>query len=112
LWRLDRIVSTDLLDRGFPRREDFLLSAYAAQSFRVFQEKPIDVVLRFTPDAAEDAARRLFHPSQSIVCEVDGGGQEETEPAGDDIDKRQCRVLLLGRTSRFDHDCAPCPTRR
>jgi hypothetical protein len=29
-------------------------------------------VLRFTPDAAEDAARWLFHPSQSIVRKVDG----------------------------------------
>jgi predicted DNA-binding transcriptional regulator YafY len=72
LWRLDRIVWTDLLDRGFQRREDFSLSAYAAQSFGVFQEEPIEVVLRFTPDAAEDATRWLFHPSQSIVREVDG----------------------------------------
>ncbi len=36
LWRLDRIVSADLLDRGFERREDFDLKAYAAQSFGVF----------------------------------------------------------------------------
>jgi len=38
LWRLDRIVSIDLLDRGFARREGFDLSAYAARSFGVFQE--------------------------------------------------------------------------
>ena len=56
LWRLDRIVSADLLDRGFKRREDFDLAAYAAQSFGVFQEEPIDVVLRFEPEAADDAA--------------------------------------------------------
>jgi hypothetical protein len=43
LWRLDRIVSIDLLDRGFARREDFYLVAYPAQSFGVFQEEPIDV---------------------------------------------------------------------
>ena len=30
LWRLDRIVSVDLLDRGFSRREDFSLAEYAA----------------------------------------------------------------------------------
>ena len=62
----------DLVDRGFQRREDFNLSAYAAQSFGVFQEEPIDVVLRFEPEAAEDAARWLFHPSQSVVREADG----------------------------------------
>lgn len=72
LWRLDRIVSADLLDRGFQRREDFSLSDYAARSFGVFQEEPIDVVLRFAPQAAEDAARWLFHPSQSMEREADG----------------------------------------
>jgi predicted DNA-binding transcriptional regulator YafY len=72
LWRLDRIVSIDLLDRGFKRREDFDLAAYAAQSFGVFQEEPIDVVLRFAPEAADDAATWVFHPSQSIEREVDG----------------------------------------
>jgi predicted DNA-binding transcriptional regulator YafY len=72
LWRLDRIVSIDLLDRVFARREDFDLSAYAAQSFGVFQEEPIDVVLRFEPDAADDVAGWLFHPSQTIEREEDG----------------------------------------
>jgi predicted DNA-binding transcriptional regulator YafY len=72
LWRLDRIVSVDLLDRGFSRREDFSLQTYAAQSFGIFQEEPFDVVLRFTPAAADDAARWLFHPSQSVKEEPDG----------------------------------------
>jgi predicted DNA-binding transcriptional regulator YafY len=72
LWRLDRIISIDLLDRGFARREDFDLAAYAAQSFGVFQEEPIDVVLRFEPEAADDAAGWLFHPSQTIEREPRG----------------------------------------
>jgi predicted DNA-binding transcriptional regulator YafY len=72
LWRLNRIVSIDLLDRGFARREDFDLAAYAAQSFGVFQEEPIDVVLRFEADASDDAAGWLFHPSQSIEQEPGG----------------------------------------
>ena len=72
LWRLDRIVSADLLDRGFKRREDFDLAAYAAQSFGVFQEKPIDVVLRFTPEAADDGMGWRFHPAQTIEREPNG----------------------------------------
>lgn len=72
LWRLDRILSADLIDRGFQRREDFSLEAYAAQSFGVFQEDPVNVVLRFCPEAAEDAAAWLFHPSQTIERETDG----------------------------------------
>jgi predicted DNA-binding transcriptional regulator YafY len=72
LWRLDRIVSADLVDRGFQRREDFDLAAYAAQSFGVFQEEPIDVVLRFAPEAVDDAAGWVFHPSQSMARNADG----------------------------------------
>jgi predicted DNA-binding transcriptional regulator YafY len=72
LWRLDRIVSADLLDRGFRRREDFDLASYAARSFGVFQEPPVDVVLRFEPEAADDAAGWVFHPSQSLEREADG----------------------------------------
>jgi predicted DNA-binding transcriptional regulator YafY len=72
LWRLDRIVSADLVDRGFKRRSDFDLAAYAAQSFGVFQEEPIDVVLRFESGAADDAAGWVFHPSQSMQREPDG----------------------------------------
>ena len=85
LWRLDRVMSVDLLDRGFSRREDFSLAAYAAQSFGVFQEEPIDVELQFTQQCAEDAAKWLFHPSQRINYEDNGtltvqfhaGGRQE-----------------------------------
>jgi predicted DNA-binding transcriptional regulator YafY len=85
LWRLDRVVSADLLDRGFQRREDFSLSRYAAQSFGVFQEQPIDVVLRFAPEVADDAEGWLFHPCQSKARDENGsltvnfraGGRQE-----------------------------------
>ena len=33
----------------------------------------MDVVLRFAPDAAEDAAGWVFHPSQRMEREADGG---------------------------------------
>jgi predicted DNA-binding transcriptional regulator YafY len=85
LWRLDRIKSVDLLDRSFVRREDFTLATYAAQSFGVFQEEPIDIVLRFGPDATNDAERWLFHPSQtmerapdgSLIVRIRAGGVQE-----------------------------------
>ncbi len=73
LWRLDRIASLDLLGRSFERREDFDLRAYAAQSFGVFQEKPLDVLLRVAPEEAGEAACWLFHPSQTVMREADGG---------------------------------------
>lgn len=72
LWRLDRIEMADVLNQTFDRREDFSLRDYAAQSFGVFQEPPVDVTLRFSASAAEDAARWSFHPSQTIAMEADG----------------------------------------
>jgi predicted DNA-binding transcriptional regulator YafY len=72
LWRLDRIASVDPLERGFARREDFSLAEYAARSFGVFQEEPMDVVLRFAPEAAEDAAGWVFHPTQTMEPQADG----------------------------------------
>ncbi len=72
LWRLDRIISVDLLDRSFSRRIGFSLEAYASQSFGVFQEEAIDAVLRFEPGAADDAAGWSFHPSQQSKRETDG----------------------------------------
>lgn len=73
LWRLDRIASLNLLDRSFERRADFDLRAYAAQSFGVFQEEPVDVVLRVAPEEADEAACWLFHPSQTVTREAGGG---------------------------------------
>lgn len=72
LWRLDRIASVDLLDRGFLRREDFNLAEYSARSFGVFQEEPVNVILRFEPAAAADAACWTFHPSQILEHDATG----------------------------------------
>jgi predicted DNA-binding transcriptional regulator YafY len=72
LWRLDRILSVNTISRCFQRVETFDLAAYAARSFGVFQEEPIDVVLRFEPEVADDAADWRFHPTQTVNLESDG----------------------------------------
>lgn len=71
LWRIDRISDLQILPEGFDPRP-FDLASYAAQSFGVFQEPPQDVVLRFKPEAAEDAAEWIFHPSQIVEPQEDG----------------------------------------
>ena len=71
LWRLDRISDVSALDENF-KAQEFDLAAYATQSFGVFQEPPQDVVLRFSPNAAEDAAEWVFHPSQALEKQEDG----------------------------------------
>jgi predicted DNA-binding transcriptional regulator YafY len=72
LWRLDGIREPKVLDRFFVRPPDFDLQAYASQSFGVFQEPPLDVVLRIAASAAETAEGWVFHPTQSVSVDADG----------------------------------------
>ena len=71
LWRLDRLSDLELQAEGFVS-EPFDLAAYAAQSFGVYQESAENVVLRFSPSAAEEAAVWQFHPTQSAEPQPDG----------------------------------------
>ena len=72
LWRLDRMRDIRILGQTFERDPGFDLRRYAERSFGTFQEAPVDVVLRFGPDAAHDARNFLFHPSQTIDRHEDG----------------------------------------
>jgi predicted DNA-binding transcriptional regulator YafY len=71
-FALSNIEQVELLDRNFTRRRHFSLREYAERSFGVFQEKPVDVVWKFSPKAAPDAREFLFHPTQTIGDEPDG----------------------------------------
>ena len=50
----------------------FSFSVYAPQPFGMFQEEPVDVVLRFALGVAEDAVACEFCPSPSTEWESDG----------------------------------------
>ncbi len=56
----------------FKRDPAFDLQNYAKRSFGTFQEKPVEVVLRFNVDAARDAAAFLCHPKQTATENEDG----------------------------------------
>ena len=71
-FALANIERVELLDKTFTRRRNFSLQAYAERSFGVFQEKPFDVVWRFSPKAAADARQFLFHPTQTFEDQPDG----------------------------------------
>nr|WP_313427751.1 WYL domain-containing protein [Brevundimonas diminuta] len=71
-WRLDRIVDLEVLDEAGGAPEDFSISDFAAQSFGIFHDAQEDVVLRVTPEAAEDGRRWRFHPRQTITEQEDG----------------------------------------
>jgi predicted DNA-binding transcriptional regulator YafY len=71
-FALSNIESVELLDRTFTRRRGFSLKAYAERSFGVFQERPFDVVWRFSSKVAADARQFLFHPTQTFEDRPDG----------------------------------------
>jgi predicted DNA-binding transcriptional regulator YafY len=71
-FALSNIERVELLDKTFTRRRGFSLQAYAERSFGVFQEKPFDVIWRFSPKAAADARQFLFHPTQVLEDQPDG----------------------------------------
>ncbi len=66
-WVLANISEAALSDESFEFDEDFDLEQFAGRSFGVFQEEPVDVALRFAPEAAADAASFLFHPGQELA---------------------------------------------
>ena len=61
-----------LSDETFERDPEFDLKRYAKGSFGTFQEKPVDVLLRFAAVAARDASTFIFHPDQSMEASEDG----------------------------------------
>ena len=71
-WVLANMIEAALTDESFEFDEGFDLEEFAGRSFGVFQEEPIDVVLRFAPEVAADAATFLFHPRQTMENEDDG----------------------------------------
>lgn len=72
LFSLANIEKAEIADSSFTRRKDFSLQEFAERSFGVFQEKPFDVVWRFSPKAAADARQFLFHPTQVFEDQPDG----------------------------------------
>ena len=73
LWRLDRMAEPHP-DGPAPQPPPpgWSMADYAARSFGVFQEPPHQVALRFSPTAAADVARFLFHPTQVLTPQPDG----------------------------------------
>jgi predicted DNA-binding transcriptional regulator YafY len=71
-WRLDRIRDVAVSERAAARPDAFSLQAYADESFGIYQDDTEDVVLRVTPEGAEDALRWRFHANQVVEPRADG----------------------------------------
>jgi predicted DNA-binding transcriptional regulator YafY len=71
-YRLDRMSDVRVSEAVGTHPLNFNLGAYAARSFGSFQEEPHDVVLRFSPEVADEVAAFKFHPTQTLAREPDG----------------------------------------
>jgi predicted DNA-binding transcriptional regulator YafY len=58
------------------------MAKFAQASFGVFQEPPMNVVLRFSPKVSEDAKNFSFHASQKITTRRDGSVQVQFRAGG------------------------------
>ena len=72
MWRLDRVTFVDATEEGFAPRAGFDVGTLMRDSFGVWREAPMDVVLRFDTSAAADAAGWRFHASQVVEPQPDG----------------------------------------
>jgi predicted DNA-binding transcriptional regulator YafY len=73
-FRMDRVLSAEVLPMGFVREQGFDIQAYARRAFGAFQndEQFGEVVWRFDQRAADTARGFNFHPGQVFEAQPDG----------------------------------------
>ncbi|MBZ4024104.1 DeoR family transcriptional regulator [Rhodobacter sp. TJ_12] len=83
-FRLDQILSAEVLDESFALDPAFSMQRFATQSFGVWQDPAQfgPVVWHFATHAAERAAGFRFHPSQRLDWQDDGSLIVRFEAAG------------------------------
>lgn len=69
---LSHIQQVEILPEIYQIPENFNLKKYAEKSFGVYQEEPFEVEWLFDKEAAPEAKRYIFHPSQTMVQNPDG----------------------------------------
>ncbi|MDR1657213.1 MAG: WYL domain-containing protein [Deltaproteobacteria bacterium] len=78
---LDRIKGARRLSETFEEDPSFSLTSHAALAFGAFQEPPFEVEWHFKSEAANEAARFIFHPTQKLTI-LPGGSLKVTFTAG------------------------------
>jgi len=82
LFAIDRIQAITLVDDRFEIPAGFEAEAFMHDSFGVFKGEPVQVRIRFAPKVAGYIKEKIWHPSQTITPEPDGGIIFTAEVAG------------------------------
>lgn len=73
-FKLERLQAARVLSRPYTIPSDFDPAAFLKDSWRIMTgEQPVEVLLRFSPEAAPFVRERTWHTSQEIEDEPDGG---------------------------------------
>ena len=92
-FKVERILSAMLTPDVFEAPEDYLPAAELARAWDVIaDDKPLKVVIRFSPAVAKRAAETRWHPSQELEELADGSLIWRGEVAG----TREIRIWILG----------------
>ena len=81
-FRLDRMSAVRAEDGVAAPPADFDLQAFASQSFGIYQDEIEDVVLRVTPEGADEARAWRWHPTQTVQDRADGGVEVRFRASG------------------------------
>ena len=71
-FSLPAITSIKIEQASFERPAGFDLKSFVARCFGVFDEPPVDVVWKFSPEAAPLAKQFVFHDTQAQELQPDG----------------------------------------
>ena len=82
-FALAKIKSAANTGEYFDMDEDFDLEEFMNKSFSIWQGEVMDVCLKFSGDAVEDALNYNFHPTQKIEQESDGSILVNFQASGD-----------------------------
>lgn len=82
LYNLSKIKKIEITDEYFDKDENFNLQKYSENSFGVYQEEPISVVLEFDKSVADDVKNFYFHPTQKIQDNYNGSVTVKFRAAG------------------------------
>ncbi len=88
LFAIDRIEQIEILDEPFDPPEGFDAEQFMQTSFGVFQGAPVTVEIRFSREAAGYISEKIWHPTQILTPQPDGGLMFEAQVAGIDEIKR------------------------
>ena len=65
-YKIYKIKDLEVLDEYFDKDESFNLKDWCNNSFGIYQEAPLNIVLEFNKEVKEDVLNYHFHPTQKI----------------------------------------------